>query len=740
MSSTAGRRSAPPQAHMAIDWVAGHGNVSAPVAMATTAAAVASAGALAGMPSGWPLVVGAAGAAAHGIGVGIRKRLSRPSLAVRAGAWLAASGWSSTVIATDPATWSGSGWWTALGSLVAIALGTGAGLYRADVHEEALDESSRAMQAAMAEAEITRRDWAVVDQWTHLIKSVTGVDVAPVGFNRRPDDSGFALEIALPVGYPSARFQAYGTALAEAARLPVGCVVAVSSARRQGHVILDVDTVDPATRSNAFPDLWTPLTINGALPWGVDRNGHPVVVHLREACALILGPPGSGKTTLLDAMMAAFLRTTDTLVFGVDVGKSGDAFANWVAPWAEGQRLVAPPHGTPRLPETTRSGVDWVAATMAETDLMLDALLAIADRRLTEYRDLLTRENTKLLPISATLPMIFCVADEGAELLAYQGTDPLRRRVKDKLVKVMRTTRAMGIRLILTATDGNLSSLGDSSIRKYSPVRVALTCTDPEGAGTAKLFGSVRGLDASQLRAKGSGVIGASTDPGFAPQGFRTWGTDPSLARTAVLATQEWRPVLDAPSVQAAGEAYRDRWAPAKLGWLTGIEPGPEGQAPAPTAPSAASSADDFRARLRIRGEEPRQAPAAPAPAGPGAGDDAAISRFLADLGALPEVPEPSDRPVIRGLNLNIRKADPEAGTPAPAPEAGPDWKALARAVVLQSGQWMGTSAVLAVLEGRGIAVNRSTLATELSAMARRGEIAKRGSGPQTEYGAPHAE
>ena len=38
MSSTANnRRSAPPQAHMAIDWVAGHGNVSAPVALATTA-------------------------------------------------------------------------------------------------------------------------------------------------------------------------------------------------------------------------------------------------------------------------------------------------------------------------------------------------------------------------------------------------------------------------------------------------------------------------------------------------------------------------------------------------------------------------------------------------------------------------------------------------------------------------------------------------------------------------------
>lgn len=735
MSSTA-RRTAPPQAHTAIDWVAGHGNISTPVVMATTAAAVASAGALAHMPSGWPLAVGVVGAAAHGVGVGIRRRLSRPSLAVRASAWLAASGWASTVIASEPATWSGTNWWTALGTLVTITLGTGAGLYRADVHEEALDESRRAMQAAMAEAEITRKDWVVVDGWVSLIKAVALVDVAPAAYSVRPDGSGFGLEVALPVGYTASRFQTYGTALAESARLPVGCVVAISAATRQGHVILDVDTVDPGTRTNEFPEVWTPLSINSAVPWGVDRNGHMVGVHLREACALILGPPGTGKTTLLDAILAAFQRTTDTLVWGIDVGKSGDAFAPWVAPWAEGQRLTAPRRGMPRLPETTRSGVDWVASTLAEADLMLDALIDIAERRLTVYRDLMRDHDTKLLPISATCPMIFCVIDEGAEMLSYQGLDPLRSRVKDKLVKVMRTTRAMGIRLILTATDGNLSSLGDSSVRKYSPIRIALTCTDPEGAGTAKLFGSVRGLDARQLRAKGSGVIGASTDPGFAPQAFRTWVTAPSLARTAVLATQEWRPTLDEPSVQAAGEAYRDRWAPAKLSWLTGIEPGDQDQAPAPGGPVAGGPVSDFRARLRIRGEETQAPPTGQVVP---AAEDAAISKFLADLGKLPEVPEPTDRPVIRGLHLNIRKAPEQAAGPAPE-QASPDWKQLAQAVVLQSGNWMGTSAVLAVLEGRGLTVNRSTLATELSAMARRGEIAKRGSGPQTEYGAPVTE
>ncbi|MFF1561833.1 hypothetical protein [Streptomyces sp. NPDC058279] len=713
--------------------------------MATTAAATATLGAWAGLPGAWPLVVGAVGAAAHGVGVGIRKRLSGPSLAARAAGWLLASGWSSAVIWTDPTSWDGSGWWSAFGSLGAITLAVGAGLVRADVHEEALDETRRAMHAAMTEAAITRADWAVVDQWIALIRAVAQVEVTPAGFDWRKDKSGFGLEIALPIGYASQRFQGYAASLAEAARLPVGCLVSISKARKQGHVILDVDLVDTSTVVTEYPEGFEPLSIMSGIPWGLNRVGEELTVHMRQACALILGPPGTGKTTLLDGILAGFSRCNDVLVFGIDVGKKGDAFVPWVTPWMEGQKYVQPLSGTARLPETTRQGVDWIAANLAEADLMLDALIAIAEHRLDAYRELMRQQNTKLLPVSADIPMIFCVVDEGAEMLAYQGIDPLRSRVKEKLVSVMRTTRAMGIRLILTATDGNLSSLGDSAVRKYSPVRIALTCTDPEGAGVAKLFGSIRGLDASQLTAEGSGVIGAATGvkTGFAPQPFRTWVTAPSLARDACLATQDRRPVLDEPSVRAAGDAYRDRWSPARIAWLIGDqEPAATQAAPAGgrfllPGGRPMTSPEELRARLQNRGK----APEAPAPGGP-VDQDAAMAKFLEDLGKLPEVEEPGSKPPLkpfRGLEgLRVKGGEPGAGT-ASEPSA-PDWKELARRVVCDSGKWLGTSGVLAVLEGRGLTVNRSTLATELSAMARRGEIAKRGSGPQTEYGAPMTE
>jgi hypothetical protein len=733
-------KGASPQTHMAIDWVAGHGNVTAPVAMATTAAAVASVGAWADMPSGWPLLVGAAGAAAHGIGVGIRRRLSKTSMGVRAATWLAAGGWSSTVIATDPTTWGATGWWSALGTLTAIALGAGAGLVRADIHEEALDESRRAMEAAMVEANLARAEWDIITRWVDLIRTVANVEVTPAGFEHRKNGSGFGLEVALPIGYTADRFQAYGTAFAEAARLPVGCLVSITRARKQGHVILDVDTQDTSAVSAPFPGDFSPLSVLNGLPWGLDRTGDEVSVFMREACALILGPPGTGKTTLLDTILTQFNRCTDTLVFGIDVGKKGNAFVPWLMPWMEGQGMASPPPHTARLPKTTRPGVDWVAATIEEADVMLDALIDIAESRLTDYRELMQQQNLTLLPVSAKIPMIFCVVDEGAEMLAYQGRDPLRNRVREKLVKVMRTTRAMGVRLILTATDGNLASLGDSSVRKYSPVRVALTSTDPEGAGTAKLFGRVKGLDARQLRAKGAGVIGQAGEPGFAPKPFRTWVTAPSLAREACLATEATRPVLDEPSVRAAGDAYRERWAPERIAWLTG------GKATVPSSGPARDAQGDSRytyrvpeLKLRIRGQE----------ATPAAEDhEAEVEKFLAELSKLPEADEPrpgEDKPRtyrVPELKLNIRGQDKDkpSGDEDQAAEpgdSGGDWKQAALRIVQKAGAdvWLSTSEIRTRLEADGIEVNRSTLATELGEMARRGQISKRGTGPQTRYG-----
>ncbi|MCZ4103718.1 hypothetical protein [Streptomyces sp. H39-C1] len=647
------------RAHLALDWAARHGPVSGPLAMASTSLAVATTGSLAGLPSGWPLVVGAVGAAAHGIGAGRRKRLSRPSLATRAAGWLLSSGWTSAVIATDPSTWSGRDAWTALATLAAITIGVGGAAYASEVHEEAADDARRALEAAMAEAHINRADWKTIDAWMALVRQVTRVGVEFAGYTPRANGSGFALEISLPIGVTSDRIAAYAQALAEAARLPTGCLVRIERASRQGHVIADVDTRDTSSLTVMFPvhDAGQPLTVNGPLPFVVDRSGDPISLAMREACMLVIGPPGSAKSTLLDGIVGTLARCPDVLVWGMDRGKGCADLKHWNVPWLQATGRIQPKAGQTRPPKDTVPVVDWLAPTLAEAETMLDAMLAIGDKRL-QYAD-----NTKLLTVSPAMPMIIGILDEGAEMLAYQGNDPLQNRVRTKIVTVIRTLRAMGIRLILTATDGNLSSIGDSAIRKYSPARIALTATDAEGSSVAKLFGRVNGIDIRQLRSKGSGVVGLVTgdpDTEIRPTAMRTYKTDDcNLYHEVAVRTRAFRTTLESAALEVAGSSYAERWSDSNIQRLWSIAQGEEATAETNTRKVGgleirrtlnlpSRPADNESATEQPTGETTPQKPDS------GPITDADLSKFLTALGSLPEAKEPAPR-------------EPEADT-------GPTW------------------------------------------------------------------
>lgn len=708
-----------------IDWEAGHGTVSGPLAMAANAAGAAAFGTATGVPATWPLAVAAAGALGHGLIASWRRGATGATYGARITGWAIAGFWSAGVIASDPRHWSGAAFGWAAGTLAAGTLVAYGLASEAELQEEARDEDTRS--AAKREANAAR--WAIANEWVERIEQVAHVRVTPVALAQRPDDTGFALEVALPTEITAARLATFNVALAEAARLPVGCLVQIVPTITQGHVLIDVDTVNTADRVQSYGDDFSRLSVLTGIPWFLDRNSKPVNVFMREACALILAPPGGGKSTLLDAILAGYCRCPDALTWVIDLGKRGNAARAFVTPWLESTGLLPPPPGTDRLPDGIKPGVDWVAAD-AETALaMLNAAEALSTWRVSAYAELMRRADTTLLPISARIPFLTILVDEGAELLGYSGTDPVKRKLKEQLVRIMQTTRAMGIRLVLTAVDGNLTVLGDSQVRKFSNVRVALTSTDAEGAGTAKLFPGLRGIDRKQLIAKGAGVAEAVTDPGgFGRIPIRTFRTAPSFARSAVAATNSWRAALEPDAVRMIaaqfGDVYERRWARENLGWLFGDTPGPQPPA-TPAGGAGGRPALEPLPWRHSRGKDPGGI--APGIEPLSDRDEHEIAAFHAALGKLPETDEPATR---------AAHSDSPPATDAPIA-----WRGKAVQILREAGTdtWMSASEIRDALAASGTDMSRQTVSTALADMARRGQIRTRGTGSSTAYSAPES-
>ncbi|MFD0639719.1 hypothetical protein ACFQ9X_57035 [Catenulispora yoronensis] len=460
-----------------LDWAAPHGPITGALSATSGAYAAALLADASHMPGWVPAAVCAAGGLGHGIVRSLAKNLTGRSIGIRTGCWLAAGGWTWWAIGYGPLSWA------AVGSLLALGVGIGAGVTEAELHEEAVETEREAAEQWREGA--GRR--SVAAEWEARIKAVAGVQVRIIAVEDWDNGSGYTLEAELPAAATWDRIRNVSRALASDARLPLGCAINVIEGVRQGRVLLDVPTVNLMTETVDYPEDFSPLSILTGLPWGMWTNQDPILVFLREACALILGPPGSGKSTFCDVVLAGFSRCTDVLTWVIDL-KGGAIGIPWVRPWLEARGYKQPRTGDDRPPADTRPGIDWLASTPKEALLLVKAALVINVARQHAYADLMHENDTTLLPVSSRIPQIQVLIDEGAELLSVNHRDPELRELKEAVLKLMRMTRAMGERLVLTAVDGNVSALGDTSVRKFSPLGVALTSGESSGNNLSKLF------------------------------------------------------------------------------------------------------------------------------------------------------------------------------------------------------------------------------------------------------------
>lgn len=543
------------------DWAAGHGPVTGALSATTGALAVATTGAATGMPPAWALTVGAAGAIGHTIS-SIRDRLSARTIAMRSASWLVGAGWTTWAMTSGPLTWA------ALGSLATIGVGIGASARSALLHEEAKELEAIAADERHVARELSAERRAIAAEWVDRVQRVCHLTLRVVAVEMWPTGTGFTIDAELPAGGTTYdRIAQHSAALSADARLPHGCTAVASQGIHQGRVLIDVTTVNVLAEERTYPETYTPLSLYTGIPWGYRTNAEEICVFLREQCALVVGPTGSGKTNMVHVILAGFARTTDVLTWVIDLN-AGSAGLPWVRPALDADGVPV---------DGVRPGIDWLASTYEEAVLMLDAALAVGLRRKVAYQDLMARANTDLLPISAQIPQIMLVVDEGAEILT--STD---RRMKDlakKILEVIRMLRAMGVRTVLTALGATGSVLGNLMIRREAKARVCLTGGETEGMDLSKVFPGAHGLRPDQAPYKGAGFMGT---PESAAALFKVWRILPNQIRDIVHATTELHPTLDDVSSKAAGPAYATRWDADRTAWMRDTNP----EAPATDAPA----------------------------------------------------------------------------------------------------------------------------------------------------------
>ncbi|WP_406302128.1 hypothetical protein OHA61_06210 [Streptomyces sp. NBC_00885] len=645
------------------DWAAGHGPVTGALSATTGAFALATTGAATGMPPGWVLAVGAAGAIGH-TATSLRDRLSARTIGMRAASWLVGAGWTTWAMASGPLTWA------ALGSLATLGVGLGAAARATLLHEEARELEAIAAADRQVSQELSAERRAIAAEWVDRIQRVCGITVRVLAVEMWPTGAGFTIDAALPLGGVTYDKIARESArLSADARLPHGCTASASQGIDQGRVLIDVTTVNVLAAEVTYPTDYGPLSLHTGIPWGLRTNADEIRAYLREQCALVVGPTGSGKTNMVHTILAGFARATDVLTWVIDLN-AGSAGLPWVRPALAGDR------------EGMRPGVDWLASTHEEAALMLDAAVRIAKHRKMAYQDLMSKANTDLLPISAQIPQIEIVIDEGAEILA--SMDRPSKILAAKILEVIRIARAMGIRTVLTALGATGAVLGNLMIRREAKVRVALTGGETEGMDLGKQFPGSRGLRVDQAPYKGAGFMGT---PESAPALFKSWRILPNQIRDIVAATSDRHPTLDATSAKAAGQDYARRWYSDRIAWMHDHD-----HAPA-TSTAAEAAGTTGGLNLSALREQP---PAAESAA------DALARKFREQIDAQfatapePEATEPDtgtqQPPTPPGLNLSALRAEDNAAKEAALAlllAAGPEGtgaSAIARALADEHG------------------------------------------------------
>jgi hypothetical protein len=513
-----------------VDWTMAHGAILAPV---NAGGAVLCAAMLGKLWHATPRVALAAGVIL-GVGAAVRalaRGRTRVGAAFRVACWGAGGWWVSWTWATTP--WQGD----ALALLAAATVAFGlAAQHIISEHEDDAAQRKEEVRTARERAE-------VATDWEARIKRVAQIDVDNkiTSIETWPDSSGMTMLIELPEGGSSWKtLRDVADQLAADADLPGGCQVEVSPGATRRQAVLRIQVLDRMGVDLPYPDDVSTLSVNGPLPVGIRASGEVRTVSILEDPLLCVARRGSGKTVFLHTLTADLARCPDVVKWQIDLNGAGFS-APWLRPWREGK--------------VRRPVVDWVAATPAEALMMIDAAIAIAKRRKVAYQQLMRQVNDDKIPVSAKVPMIEITIDEAAEAVSIRAQSEYAGKLANKIDELMSIARAARVQVIITALRAESSTI-PPSIKHHAGTKIALR---PEDEGeVANLLGwGLRGL-LQDVSAPGMALIRDEGCP--SPEPMRTYLIKPEQIEAIAVATASRQPDLDAPSRDAAGDAYARRW------------------------------------------------------------------------------------------------------------------------------------------------------------------------------------
>lgn len=548
------------------DWSWRHGPVVGPVNAGLGLCGAGMVADLAGVSPWWGLGAGFAGAIGHGIR-SVARDVTPLGMVYRTSAWLASGGWAAWALHTS--AWSPD-------ALAALAVGTVAlGLAAPEMadHETRAITRKRdkedAAKQAEADAEAAARRLAIAHEWeARLLKVCQVRNVLVQAVQDWPEGGGFTLQVRVPGGVRSIAGNA--DTLASDADLPHGCGVEVYPGKTRGVLLLKVSTIDTTAEPRPYPiaDL-TPLTFTGPLPVGMHRASVPATVNILEDPMMIVGRRGSGKTVHLQVVNAGLARCTDALIWHIDLNGAGMS-SPWLDAYLSG--------------EQDRPVIDWVAPTADEALRMVRTAVAIAKGRKTAYAPLMKAVNDDKIPVSAQVPAIVIVLDEGAEAVAASRGNSDLAAALDELISIARAARVQEVFSGLRATSETIPT----SLKKQVGVKVQMRPEDVDEI--AQLFGWHSGVSVEDAPHPGSGLMKTPDSRGVLP--FRGYDLRPDAIRAIARTVAPWRPTLDQPSQQIAGATYTNRWA--RYGTWRATQGGtmPEPRTPDPTENAPAPASD----------------------------------------------------------------------------------------------------------------------------------------------------